>query len=233
MGGVAVSNAEPEKKGFQFPSTMTVLIIVTLLVWLAAFVIPSGTYERSDAGVPEPGSYREIDSPQDFGERVGDFFLAPVNGLYGLQDPGDRHGRPVRRREPLRRRRRVHVRARDRRLHDDGARDRRPRRRHRKARLRGSGAPVARDRRRDGAVLAARHDDGLGGRDARLLRPPDPVVARPGLRPHGGGGNDHRQRNGRRDGLDREPVLDRRGQRVRRRRGSATASRCAGSAGSS
>jgi uncharacterized ion transporter superfamily protein YfcC len=82
-----MSDAEPEKRGFQFPSTMTVLIIVTLLVWLAAFVIPSGTYERSDAGVPEPGSYREIDSPQDFGERVGDFFLAPVNGLYGLQDP--------------------------------------------------------------------------------------------------------------------------------------------------
>jgi uncharacterized ion transporter superfamily protein YfcC len=76
-----------EKKGFQFPSTMTVLIIVTFLVWLAAFVIPSGTYDRDEGGVPAPGSYRQIDSPQDFGERVGDFFLAPVNGLYGLQDP--------------------------------------------------------------------------------------------------------------------------------------------------
>jgi uncharacterized ion transporter superfamily protein YfcC len=76
-----------EKNGFQFPSTMTVLILVTLLVWLAAFLIPSGTYEHDDNGVPTPGSYREIDSPQDFGERVGDFFLAPVNGLYGLQNP--------------------------------------------------------------------------------------------------------------------------------------------------
>ena len=81
------ATVEPEKKGFQFPSTMTVLILVTLLVWIAAFLIPSGTYERDEAGVPEPGSYREIDSPQDFGERVGDFFLAPVNGLYGLQNP--------------------------------------------------------------------------------------------------------------------------------------------------
>jgi uncharacterized ion transporter superfamily protein YfcC len=87
MGGDPVTDAEPEKKGFQFPSTMTVLIIVTFLVWLAAFLIPSGTYERDETGVPEPGSYREIDSPQDFGERVGDFFLAPVNGLYGLQNP--------------------------------------------------------------------------------------------------------------------------------------------------
>ena len=76
-----------EKKGFQFPSTMTVLIIVTFLVWLAAFLIPSGTYDRDENGVPAPGSYQEIDSPQDFGERVGDLFLAPVNGLYGLQNP--------------------------------------------------------------------------------------------------------------------------------------------------
>jgi uncharacterized ion transporter superfamily protein YfcC len=80
--------AEPEKKkGFQFPSTMTVLVIVTFLVWVAAFLIPSGTYQHDENGVPQPGSYRQIDSPQDFGERVGDFFLAPVNGFYGLQDP--------------------------------------------------------------------------------------------------------------------------------------------------
>jgi uncharacterized ion transporter superfamily protein YfcC len=84
---MSAAQAEPEKKGFQFPSTMTVLILVTLLVWIAAFLIPSGTYERDESGVPAPGSYREIDSPQTFGERTGDLFLAPVNGLYGLQNP--------------------------------------------------------------------------------------------------------------------------------------------------
>ena len=88
MSEVDTAPAEPEeKKGFQFPSTMTVLIIVTLVVWIAAFLIPSGTYEHDENGVPQPGSYRQIDSPQDFGERVGDFFLAPVNGFYGLQNP--------------------------------------------------------------------------------------------------------------------------------------------------
>ncbi|HEX2302692.1 MAG TPA: hypothetical protein VHH57_03625 [Gaiella sp.] len=66
---------------------MTVLVIVTFLVWVAAFLIPSGTYEHDENGVPVPGSFEQIDSPQDFGERVGDFFLAPVNGLYGLQNP--------------------------------------------------------------------------------------------------------------------------------------------------
>jgi uncharacterized ion transporter superfamily protein YfcC len=87
MSSEEASPPKPEKKGFQFPSTMTVLVIVTLIVWIAAFLIPSGTYEHDENGVPQPGSYREIDSPQDFGDRVGDFFLAPVNGLYGLQDP--------------------------------------------------------------------------------------------------------------------------------------------------
>ena len=89
--------AEPEeekKKGFEFPGTMTVLVIVTFIVWLAAFLIPSGAYQHDENGVPVPGSYAEVSSPQDFGERVGDFFKAPVNGLYGLQDPETGFVRP-------------------------------------------------------------------------------------------------------------------------------------------
>jgi uncharacterized ion transporter superfamily protein YfcC len=97
MEGSAVSEQaagpQHEKKGFQFPGTMTVLVIVTFLVWLAAFIIPAGTYERVD-GAPTPGSYERIDSPQAFNERVEDFFLAPVNGLYGLQDPETGFVRP-------------------------------------------------------------------------------------------------------------------------------------------
>jgi uncharacterized ion transporter superfamily protein YfcC len=90
----AAAEPEPEKKGFQFPSTMTVLVIVTLLVWIAAFIIPSGTYERDESGVPTPGSYQRVDSPLGLNERVEDFFLAPVNGLYGLQDPETGFVRP-------------------------------------------------------------------------------------------------------------------------------------------
>ena len=92
----ATGGAEPEekKKGFEFPGTMTVLVIVTFIVWLAAFLIPAGTYRHDENGVPVPGSYTQVDSPQDFGERVGDFFKAPVNGLYGLQDPETGFVRP-------------------------------------------------------------------------------------------------------------------------------------------
>jgi uncharacterized ion transporter superfamily protein YfcC len=96
MSDPATAPAEPqeEKKGFQFPGTMTVLVIVTFLVWLAAWIIPAGTYERDEGGVPAPGSYQRVDSPQGVNERVEDFFLAPVNGLYGLQDPETGFVRP-------------------------------------------------------------------------------------------------------------------------------------------
>jgi|SoiMethySBSTD1v2_1073268.scaffolds.fasta_scaffold61394_2 uncharacterized ion transporter superfamily protein YfcC len=94
IGEVEAEAKEPEKRGFEFPGTLTVLVIVTFLVWVAAFLIPSGAYQHDENGVPQPGSYEQIDSPQDLGERVEDFFLAPVNGLYGLQDPETGFVRP-------------------------------------------------------------------------------------------------------------------------------------------
>ena len=94
IGEVEAEAKEPGKKGFEFPGTLTVLVIVTFLVWLAAFLIPAGAYQHDESGVPQPGSYQRVDSPQDFGERVEDFFLAPVNGLYGLQDPETGFVRP-------------------------------------------------------------------------------------------------------------------------------------------
>jgi hypothetical protein len=129
------AKTEPEKKGFQFPSTMTVLIIVTFLVWIAAFLIPSGTYQHDENGVPQPGSFQEIDSPQDFGDRVGDFFLAPVRPLRH-PGPGDGVRATVRRREAVRGSRRVRLRARDRSVHDDGVGHGRARRRDRETRVR-------------------------------------------------------------------------------------------------
>jgi len=77
---------EPETKGrWRFPSAFTVLAIVALVIWGLAFVIPSGLYDLNDEGAPIPGTYHEVPSPQDFGERLNDLFLAPVNGLYGIQ----------------------------------------------------------------------------------------------------------------------------------------------------
>ncbi|MFF1697313.1 YfcC family protein [Streptomyces sp. NPDC058257] len=78
---------EPEHKPkFTFPSALTILAIVTVAVWLLAFLIPSGAYDRNDKGAPVEGSYHRVDSGQSFVDRLNDLFLAPVNGLYGVQD---------------------------------------------------------------------------------------------------------------------------------------------------
>lgn len=83
-GDAVEASAAPRK--FQFPSSFTILALVTLLVWVLVFFIPSGRYAVDEDGAPIPGSYERVDSPQDFGERVHDLFIAPVNGLYGVQD---------------------------------------------------------------------------------------------------------------------------------------------------
>lgn len=77
---------QPARKGFEFPSAVTVLAIVAVLVWLAALVIPSGQYQVDDDGAPIAGSYERVDSPLSFGERVVQLILAPINGVYGVQD---------------------------------------------------------------------------------------------------------------------------------------------------
>ncbi|MFZ1490634.1 MAG: hypothetical protein WAS51_11880 [Ilumatobacteraceae bacterium] len=76
--------AGKRKRGF--PSPLTILVAVTVGVWLLALAIPSGQYQIDDGGRPIPGSYQEIDSPLDFGESVQDLVYAPINGLYGIQD---------------------------------------------------------------------------------------------------------------------------------------------------
>ncbi|MFD9907314.1 YfcC family protein [Streptomyces sp. NPDC059063] len=79
---------EPTPKGkFTFPSALTVLAVVTVAVWLLAFLIPSGAYDRDAKGAPVQGSYHRVPDEQSFVDRLNDLFLAPVNGLYGIQDP--------------------------------------------------------------------------------------------------------------------------------------------------
>ncbi len=82
------------RRSFHFPSAFAVLFGVTIVVWLLAFVIPSGTYQTdADSGRPIPGTYATSDSGLSFGDRLMDLFMAPVNGLYGILNPDGRSGR--------------------------------------------------------------------------------------------------------------------------------------------
>ena len=79
---------EPGEKRsrFTFPSAFTVLFGVTILVWLLAFVVPTGAYKVSEeTGGPVPGSYAGVDAGLSFSDRLMQLFLAPINGLYGIK----------------------------------------------------------------------------------------------------------------------------------------------------
>ena len=72
--GVAAP-AEKKKRGFQFPSAVTTLALVTVLVWVAVIFIPAGRYDTAADGSPKPGTFREVDSPLSAGERVAQLIL--------------------------------------------------------------------------------------------------------------------------------------------------------------
>ncbi|MGC0365773.1 putative ion transporter superfamily protein YfcC [Rhodococcus sp. 27YEA15] len=76
----------PAKKKFEFPGAVTMLAIVTVLVWVAALFIPSGRFGVDEDGSPIPGTFETTSSPLTFGERIEQLILSPVNGLYGVQD---------------------------------------------------------------------------------------------------------------------------------------------------
>lgn len=77
----------PAKKKFEFPGAVTMLAIVTVLVWIAALFIPAGRFGVDVDGSPVPGSFETVTSPLTFFERIQQLILSPVNGLYGVQDP--------------------------------------------------------------------------------------------------------------------------------------------------
>jgi len=77
---------EQPGRRWRFPSAFTVLFIVTVAVWLLAFVIPTGQYQSdADTGRPIPGSYERVDANLSTTDRAYDLYMAPVNGLYGTQ----------------------------------------------------------------------------------------------------------------------------------------------------
>jgi uncharacterized ion transporter superfamily protein YfcC len=86
--------AEPAApaRGFKFPTAFTVLVVVLLLVWIAAFFVPAGTYQKDASGAPKPGTYHKLpscnapaatapslnaDSPTESGQAPADAAAAP------------------------------------------------------------------------------------------------------------------------------------------------------------
>ena len=82
---MTAESGEARKRGF--PAPVTILTFVLVFVWIAAFFIPSGEYTHDPAGSPVAGSFRYVASPLDLKERIEGLLLAPIDGMYGIQDP--------------------------------------------------------------------------------------------------------------------------------------------------
>jgi uncharacterized ion transporter superfamily protein YfcC len=76
---------EQGKSRFTLPSAYTILFALIVITALATWIIPAGRYALDPEGSPIPGTYEEVDStPQRI---ITDSLLAPINGLYGIEDP--------------------------------------------------------------------------------------------------------------------------------------------------
>ena len=78
---------EPGGGGRRFhvtlPSAYTILFALIVLVAIATWLVPAGTYDLDGDGNPVPGSYHGVEQkPQRI---LVDSLLAPINGLYGIE----------------------------------------------------------------------------------------------------------------------------------------------------
>jgi uncharacterized ion transporter superfamily protein YfcC len=78
-----MATAETKKK-FTFPSAFTILFILLLLIALATFIIPAGSYDYNADGEPIPGSYHSV--PANPQQLLASALKGPINGMYGIED---------------------------------------------------------------------------------------------------------------------------------------------------
>jgi uncharacterized ion transporter superfamily protein YfcC len=69
---------------FTLPSAYTILFALIVVMAIATWIIPAGSYDLDKQGAPIPGSYHEVKGdPQRI---LVDSLTAPINGLYGIEN---------------------------------------------------------------------------------------------------------------------------------------------------
>jgi len=75
---------EKTKKKFTFPSAFTILFLLLVVIALATWIVPAGSYDYDAEGSPIPGTYHEVESnPQAL---LSSALKGPITGMYGIQD---------------------------------------------------------------------------------------------------------------------------------------------------
>jgi uncharacterized ion transporter superfamily protein YfcC len=83
--GTPPEATEPHKSRFTLPSAYTILFALIVVTALATWIVPAGRYALDEEGSPIPGTYEEVDATP--ARIVVDSLEAPINGLYGVEDP--------------------------------------------------------------------------------------------------------------------------------------------------
>ena len=123
------------------PSAYTILFALIVVTALATWIIPAGRYALDPEGSPIPGTYQEVESNPP--RIVVDSLKAPINGLYGIEDPATGNIDVFNSGDAVRRHRRRPVHPRHRRLHRRHDEDRRDPGRASPCSCRGSGVTSA------------------------------------------------------------------------------------------
>src|SRR5512139_514156 len=83
MENKAMATEKPKKK-FTFPSAFTILFVLLILIALATWIVPAGSYDYDEDGAPIPGTYHTVEAnPQKLLQSA---LKGPINGMYGIED---------------------------------------------------------------------------------------------------------------------------------------------------
>ncbi len=71
------------KKPFTFPTAFTILFLLLILIAVATYIIPAGSYDYNEEGEPIPGTYHAVEAnPQ---APLKSALKGPINGMYGIE----------------------------------------------------------------------------------------------------------------------------------------------------
>ena len=79
------ASAAAGKSRFALPSAYTILFGLIVIMAICTWIIPAGRYALDEEGSPIPGTYEEVDATPS--RIIVDSLEAPINGLYGIEDP--------------------------------------------------------------------------------------------------------------------------------------------------
>src|SRR4051812_47611982 len=81
---IAPAPETERKHHFSLPSAYTILFGLIVVMALATWIVPAGTYELAKDGSPIPGTYHGVKSHP--AHILVDSLTAPINGLYGIEN---------------------------------------------------------------------------------------------------------------------------------------------------